>query len=111
MKFANILESITQKERKVLSLSEDYALEKDPVKRKILRYRIERYMYGMLLDTRIYCESSEGDTFEERMRFLKKAHNPDEYITVGDVTEFFSTKFRILEPLNPKPYEEPVSSC
>lgn len=115
MRYANTLAFIQERERLAIQLSEKYRLEKDPVKKKILRYRIESYLEAMIITTRAFCGKSgstdEEYTFEEYMKAVKRAYDSEEYLTVGDIAGLVPTKFRILEPLNPKPYEEPVSSC
>ena len=112
MRHANSLVSIQEREREAIKLSEKYYLEKDPVKKKMLRYRIEGYIQGMLITTRLFCKKPGDNTmysFENYLEEVKKAYESEDYMTVGDVAGLIPTKFRILEPLNPKPYEEPIS--
>ncbi len=115
MRLHDALDSIQRRETEVLRLAGKYKDEQNTVKKRILQYRIEGYIQGILVTTRIYCRKTKREADEETLGHLliqvQKAYDSEEYMTVGDVKDMshVSTKFRNLEPLNIKPYEESIT--
>jgi hypothetical protein len=116
MRLHDALNSIQRRETEVLRLAGKYTEEQNPVKKRILQYIIEGYIQWLLVTTRIYCRKTRREADEEGLGYLlaqvQKAYDSEEYMTVGDVKDasYVSTKFRNLEPLNIKPYEESIIS-
>lgn len=108
------VKSIQRKERDALNLAGRYAEEKDPVKKRNLRLRMENTIEGMLAMTFIYTQKSKREADEQSVGHIvdrvQKAYYPEDFHTVGDVInpELISTKFRNLEAPNTKPYEESI---
>lgn len=104
MKELDTLKNIQKREREALRLAEMYSKEQDLKKKRLLKYRIEWQIEGMLITTRFFnLKPKDNEYFSyKEIRDIGSVYDPDEYDTIGNYfnRELFCSNFRTLEPLN-----------